>query len=253
MSPTRFHAVLLIAALTAACGEDDRPQAGDVQGTWTLAEDSAGAVVLDIQGSEIDVFTENAIGDCFARVGYTIIERRGIDFRITNGADTITIELQRDGDVLRVAAFDQEAEYVLTSFDPTTLTICQPPEPDAECALLPELQVGVEVVDSLDETDARTYLGTRYQLYAIDAGPVDVTVSMASEDVDSYLSLHDSTGTFIVANDDRSSRTLDAELRATLEPGCHIVMATTASADELGEFEIVLRLPAPGAAPRRTK
>ena len=256
MQPTRFHARVLFAALAAAtvgCDSSERPQAGEVEGTWALVEDSAGAVILDVQGSEVDVFTENTIGGCFARIDYTIIRRNGIDFRLTNGPDTLTIEMQRDGDVLRVTAFDQQAEYALTAFDPASLTVCHPPEPTADCALLPTLSPGSEIADSLDESDDRTYLGTRFQLYALDfETPLELVVAMSSPDVDSYLSLHDSTGAFIEANDDRSSLSPDAELELTLGAGCHILMATTARADELGEFELTVTPPSAESSPGRT-
>lgn len=246
--------VVLAAAAAAGCGEEGRPQAGEVEGTWALAEDSAGAVVLRVQGSEVDVFTENTIGDCFARADYDIIERRGVDFRITNGPDTVAIELQREEDVLRVTAFGRDAEYTAAAFDPEALPICQPPEPEADCALLPVLTVGSGVVDSLDAADPRTYLGTHYELYAIDFdAPIDVAVSMKSGDVDSYLSLHDSTGAFIQANDDRSSRTLDARLDLSLAAGCHILMATSAAPDEIGEFEVEVAVPTTNSALRRTR
>ena len=245
--PLRLRAALLLAVLAAAaagCGGEERPDPGDVEGTWALAEDSAGAVVLRVQGTEVDVFTENTIGDCFMRADYEITEIRGVDFRLTDGENTLTIEMQRDEDVLRVTAFDREAEYVQASVDPETLPVCQPPEPDADCALLPALTVGSGVVDSLDEADPRTYLGTRYELYALDLGaPDSVRITMSSGEVDSYLSLHDSAGAFIEANDDETSRTLDAELELTVAAGCHILMATTASADEVGEFELDVSAP----------
>lgn len=250
---TRLLAALLVTALAAACSDDPKRAAGAVEGTWALAEDSAGAVFLRVQGEEVDVFTENTIGDCFVRADYRIIEARGIDFRITNGPDTLTIEMRRDEDVLRVTAFDREAAYMQSSVNPESLSLCQPPEPDADCGTLPTLIVGSEVVDSLDETDPTTDLGTRYELYALDFdSPLDLVVAMSSTEVDSYLSLHDSTGAFIEANDDRSSRTLDAQLELSLAAGCHILMATTAGPNELGEFELDVVLPDP-TSPRRTK
>ncbi len=249
LPPTLLCAAILVAAVvTTSCGENRERTPGEVEGTWALAEDSAGAVILRVQGSEVDVFTESTIGGCYFRDDYEIIELRGVDFRITNGPDTLTIEMQRDGDVLRVTAFDREAEYVTAAFDPESLTVCDPPEPVADCDTLPALTIGSEVSDSLDESDPRTYLGTRYQLYALAfEDSVDLVVSMSSSEVDSYLSLHDSTGTFIEANDDRSSLTHDALLEPALGAACYILMATTASADELGEFELDVTLPSPGS------
>ncbi|HEX6588897.1 MAG TPA: hypothetical protein VF039_07740 [Longimicrobiales bacterium] len=242
--PALLVAMLFLALAAAGCENKSRRTPGEVEGTWALAEDSAGAVILRVQGNEVDMFVEDTIGDCYFREDYTVVDIEGVDFRITNGPDTTTVELRRDGEVLVVTVFGQEAEYVAVSVDPDALPVCVPAEPVADCALLPTLGIGAEVSDSLDEADPVTYLGTRYQAYALDfAAPAGMKVSMSSSDVDSYLSLHDSTGAFLEANDDASRSTLDAELDLTLEPGCHILMATTASADELGEFELNVAAP----------
>lgn len=242
----RMLPVLLPGLLWTACENDPAREAGPVEGTWEVAADSLSNVYLRIANGEIDVFTENTFGGCYERMDYVILDVDGIDFRITNGPDTFSIELRRDEDELRVAAFDDEEVYVASTVNPETLGICAPPQPTEQCDSLPVIGVGTELDGVLDATDPANQDGSRYDLYAL---TVDLTtaieVTMSSSEVDSRLLLYDSTGALLDSNDDASNRTLNAKLEPTLAPGCHIVMATSAGPAEFGPFTLDVALPEP--------
>lgn len=250
----RWLPLFLAALLGAGCNDDPTRVAGDVAGTWQLEQDSAGSVYLHIEGDRIEVFTEDTVADCFDRLVYDILKVDGVQHQITTGQDTFTIELRREDEALLVAAFAQEDRYVASTVDPTTLPVCSPPTPSADCAALPVLAVGPPL-DGLEltPTDSANADGSRHDLFALrPASPIELAITMRSNEIDSYLLLYDSAGALLDFNDDANNRTLNARLMASLPPACHIVMATSRSADEFGDYELEISAPdADGSVPIR--
>ena len=234
-------------ALTVMFGCDDGPggDAGDVAGTWSLVSDSAGAVYLRIDAAEIEIWVEDAFADCFRRTAYQVIEIDGTRFEIANGADTLAVHLRRDADQLILTAFDDSEAYAPTDIDPGTLPVCAPETLDVVCADQPLLAVGDTIERTLSPTDPQRANGSHMDLYRFDvAMPGELVVEMSSEDIDSSLALYDADGDSVVAaNDDASELTLDARIEATLDTGCWILVATSAGADEFGDYRLSVSNP----------
>lgn len=237
----RLAPLLLAAALLGACG-DDRQPTDDVAGTWAIADDSGGAVYLRIAGDSLHVYTQDGNADCFDLDAYEIDPIDGDRFRLRRGEEERTILLRRDEDDLIVEVADQPARYVQTSLDPATLLLCGAPGTSAECESLPLLVMDQALLATIEGSDDMNADGTHYDLYQV-SGPGAVRIEMESSEVDSYLVLFDSAGVFLAQNDDASNLTLNARLTPTLEAGCHIVMATTAFAEDFGGYDIALRTP----------
>lgn len=228
---------LAFAAL-AACGGDSERRAGDVQGIWALVADTAGSVYLRVGVDDVEVWMEDRIADCFERTLYTVIEVDGATFRLDDGADTIAVQMRRDGDELILTAFEDSEAYAATDVDLASLPLCGQANPGAVCAELPPLAVGNSLVRTLSPADPENSDGSHRDLYRLDIqATTSLVVEMSSTDVDSYLVLYDASGADIVEfNDDLSDLTLDARIAPTLEPGCWILMATTAGPDDFGDY-----------------
>lgn len=237
----RLASLCLAAALLSACS-DDRQPTDEVAGTWALEDDAGGAVYLRIGADSIHVYTQDGLDDCFDLDAYAIDDVDGDRFRLSRGEEERTIFLRRDDDDLILEVADQPERYVATSLDPSTLLMCEGPSTGADCASLPALVVDQTMTGSIEGSDEMNPDGTHYDLYRL-TGPGDVHVEMESAEIDSYLVLFDSAGVFLAQNDDASNLTLNARLSPSLESGCHIVMATTAFAEDFGEYDISLSTP----------
>ncbi|HUF13484.1 MAG TPA: hypothetical protein VMN78_10320 [Longimicrobiales bacterium] len=248
----RPRAALLLALGLAfaaiGCGDDPVRVTDDVIGTWTTVGEDGGREYIRITESELDVFSEEPFADCFERTPYEILEIDGVAYRVTDQTDTFSVELRRDEENLRVAAFGVSVDYSPTTIDPQTLAQCVTPNPGVACADAPALLTGSTVAGSLAITDAANDDGSRYDAYRIQVEvAVDLVLDMRSPEIDSYLYLFSETGALIARNDDASNRTLNASIEASLDPGCYLVMATSAAPAEFGEY--VLELTSPATSP----
>ena len=230
-------ALALTASLPSACDDNPILGPGDYQGTWSLT-DSTGTVVLVVTSDSIHEYDEDPISDCFEHTAYRITEIDGREFELATAADTIRVELYRDGDQLVAVAGDRESRYGDSGVDPASLPLCPPPGVVATCGELEPLAVDSTVEGEIEETDADNPDGTHYDLYRVEVAASDTLRLDMSSDFDNYLILFDSLGTFVALNDDRSDRTLNARIRREFEPGCWILMATTAFADDFGDYEL---------------
>ena len=112
--------------------------------------------------------------------------------------------------------------------------------PDLDCTSLPTFAQD-SMPGSIDAEDDENPDGSHYELFRVpQATSAIVEIVMESSEVDSYLVLYDSTGTFIDENDDATDATSDARVEQPLEPGCYILMATTQHANEFGDYGLLM-------------
>ncbi len=108
----------------------------------------------------------------------------------------------------------------------------------------PDTSEPVTISNAISNGDFRDDRNNRYyDIYVVDpTRSADVSVEMRSDDIDSLLLLYrkDSDGEFdLVAEDDDSGGELDAALDFRVERGeSYRIVATTAQADERGEYEV---------------
>lgn len=247
-APTRPRTRLLLAlGLTiaaVACGDDPVRVTDDVIGTWTAVADDGGTEYIRITEADLETFSEDLFGGCFESVPYEILEIDGPSYRITDQVDTFSVELRREDENLRVAAAGSALTYSRTTFDPQTLSLCAVPNPDVACADLPALAADAALEASITAIDSTNGDGTHYDAYRIDVdATTDVALEMRSSEIDSYLYLFADAGALVAQDDDASSRTLDARIEVLLDPGCYVVVATTAGPADFGEYVIELILP----------
>ena len=180
-----------------------------------------------------------------ARTLYQVVDIDGTRFELASGPDTLAVHLRRDADRLILTAFDDSEAYAATDIDPATLPVCVPETLDVECAVQLLLVVGDTIERTLSPTDPQRTNGSHMDLYRIDvAAAADLVVEMSSEEIDASLALYDATGVSVVAaNDDASELTLDARIEATLDAGCWILVATSAGADEFGDYQLTVSNP----------
>lgn len=242
---TRAAGLCLAVVALVACGGDSEGPPGDVQGTWSLVADTTQSVYLRVAADDVEVWVEDRIADCFERTLYTVIEVDGTTFRLDDGADTIAVQMRRDGDELILTAFGDSEAYAATDVDLASLPLCAQVNPGAVCAEQPPLIVGDTIERTLSPTDTENPDGSRRDLYRLDVeATADLVVEMSSTVLDSYLVLYDASGEDIVEfNDDASDLTLDARIAPTLAPGCWILMATSAGPDEFGEYLLTVSNP----------
>lgn len=247
-TPTGGGLLLALGLAFAAlgCGGDDPVRVtDDVIGTWTTVGEDGGREYIRITETELDVFSEELFANCFERIRYEILEIDGVAYRITDQTDTFSVELRREEENLRVAAFGVAVDYTPTTIDPQTLAPCATPNPGVACADAPVLLAGSTVAGSLEITDAANDDGTRYDVYRIELeAATDVFLEMRSTEIDSYLYLFSEAGAVITRNDDASNRTLNARIEVLLDPGCYLVMATSAASVEFGDYVLELTSPA---------
>lgn len=248
MSSKGLRLVGLLSAIVlnaAACDDDPRRAAGAVAGTWVLVEpEGEETVYLRITTDSIEVYEEDEIADCFERVGYEILGVDGDRFRLRVGEDELTIRMRREEEQLVIDAFDVLQRYDATTVELGALVLCEPVNPNVDCATLPALTIDAAAGGTIAGVDEENPDGRHYDLFRFEPVAADsFHVDMESGEVDSYVVLYDSAGAWIAWNDDRSALTLDARVRATLEPGCYIVMATTAFPDEFGDYELTVTAP----------
>ena len=241
---------LLLLPFAGACDDDRRPTA-DVEGLWVLAADTAPAVHIRIGADSISVWREEPLADCFERIDYEIRDVDGTRFRITarEPDDAFSITLRRDDEDLIVDAFGEETRYEPSTLDPETLLLCQPTDPGVACGTLSVLTLGDTIDGSLEASDDENADGSHYDLFAVHPTTAgEIRIEMESSEIDSYLVLYDSAGTFLTRNDDASSLTLDARITAPLDAACYILLATSSFADEFGEYQITLEEPPTSAS-----
>ena len=236
-------ALALGGAFASACDDNPILGPGEYQGTWSVS-DSTGTVVLVVTSDSIHEYDLDPIADCYEHTAYRIIEIDGRDFRLGTIGDTLRVELYRDGEELvSVVGNGREVRYDDSSVDPATLPLCPPPSVTAACIEQDALTIDGTAAGTIDESDEENPDGTHYDLYRIDVTtPVELRIEMSSS-FDSYLILFDSVGTLVTLNDDASDRTLDARITRAFDPGCWIVMATTAFAGRFGDYEVSVEAP----------
>ena len=238
---------LLLPLAAGACDDGPLRRDEEVEGTWALVSDSA-TVYLRITADSMQVYEEDPAGGCFDRVDYVILGQDGDDFRIANAADStseIRMQMRLDEAELVVTIADQQARYVTATLDPATLLPCDPPSTGADCATLPLLTVESETEGTLEGSDDQNPDGSRYDLYRLQpTSAANLRIDMTSGAIDSYLVLFDSVGAFLEENDDVSALTLNARIAPSVEADvCYIVMATSALADELGDYLLDVSVP----------
>ena len=239
---------LALGLLLVACKDDPVRVTDDVAGTWTALGPQGTRQYLRIASDEIEVFSEvfseDLLADCFNRALYEIVEIDGDVFRLSNQDTEFSISLRRDGEQLVVTVSNVAIDYSRTTVDPSTLPLCPGPTPDVPCADLPPLTIPGTVSGSLTASDGENADGSRFDLHRVQVDtPLDLVLVMRSGEVDSYLILFDEVGGVIAENDDASSLTLDARIAPTLQPGCYILMATSAETADLGEYRIESSIP----------
>lgn len=240
----RIVAACALACAVAACGDSPSDETDAVEGAWRY--DGAGGVqhYIHVAGDDVTTWDEVPGADCFVRVSYRVIEVDGPSFRLTSGADTFSIRLTRDAEDLTVSAFGASVKYARTTLDPATLPTCGVPNPGVACADLMPLPIGTASEFSLEGSDETDVEGRHHDLYRIDiAAATDLDIDMESSEIDSYLRLHDASGALLAWNDDASNLTLDARISAALQPGCHILVASSASPDEFGDYSLDISQP----------
>ena len=245
-STFRRLVVLALAAggsLASACGDNPILGPGEFQGTWSFT-DPAGTVVLVITGDSIHEYDEDPIADCYEHTAYRILEIEGREFRLETVGDTLRVEIYRDGeDLIAVVGNGREVRYDDSNVDPATLPLCPPPSVTAACLDQDALTIDGAAEGTIAITDDENPDGTYYDLYRLEvATATELRIDMTSS-FDSYLILFDSLGALVTLNDDASDRTLDARITRAFDPGCWIVMATTAFAGRFGDYEISVEVP----------
>lgn len=230
-------ALVLAVAVPSACDDNPILGPGEFQGTWSLT-DSSGTVVLVITSDSIHEYDQDPIADCYEHVAYEIIGIDGREFELGMIGDTIVVELHRDDEHLVAVIGNREVRYVDSSIDPATLPLCPPPGVTVSCGEQEPLAIDSTAEGTIEGSDEVNPNGTHYDLYRVDVAASTALQFDMSSSFDSYLLLFDSLGTFVTRNDDASNLTLDARIRHTLDPGCWILMATTAFADRFGDYEL---------------
>lgn len=238
---------LLVLPLAALAGCGDPPTGSDsedIRGVW-VGQDGAASVYLDISSDEVAVYL-GSHSSCFEHSQYDIVARSGDTYTLSLAGTTFTAELimRRSGDRLEVRDPDDPnsvAYYNSSSENVAELELCAGggSDPNIVCTELPRIDVGETVTGSLSTTDPTSVYGSHYDLYSLQltAGQ-QVTIDMASTEIDSYLAVYDADGGQIAENDDVDDQTFDASLTLDLEPGCYRIEATSFDAEETGQYTL---------------
>jgi hypothetical protein len=246
--------LFLIAALSVSACEAGTgpPEVGDdrVAGTW-FAQGSGMSEYIQITDAALRVYSERPAGYCYQLFDYEISGRDGSGYRLTatDGSESLTVFLERDGENLVVRHADlpegQGVRYAPTTEDLSRFEVCAGggyADVSQPCGDLEQLAVGGSITGGLLESDPISWYGGHWDLYGLQIDATrTVTIEMASEAFDAYLWLYDEDGAVIQENDDADAATLDAAVTAELAPGCYRVEASSFDGGDTGYYSLGVR------------
>ncbi len=239
-------ALLLPALALGACDNGTSPSTdGDsIVGTWV---GSSAGLTLYFDISEDAVVTYQ--GDsayCFGRFAYDIVHQNGDTYTLRSqdgtAADTFVVTLTASGDQLTIGESGSTVSLTRTDADLTQLEICPAGAGDERytCADLPEIQVGSDVNGTLTSSDEWLGYGFFDPYHFTLTGSQAIDLTLASSQFDAYLALYDEAGNLLASNDDATTNTTDAEITATLDPGCYRVEVSSYYNFETGIYALGL-------------
>ncbi len=109
------------------------------------------------------------------------------------------------------------------------------------CETATAIDIGQQIGNALNDTDCRLDDGSYADFYTFNAAQgQQITLTMSSSSIDSYLGLANESGSFVVEDDD-SGGGLTARIAVTLpETGTYIILANSALPNQFGGYTLVL-------------
>lgn len=240
-------ALFPLAVGIAACdsGTEPDPDLPDIVGTWT-APDGDFTLFLAITSTTLTEYY-GVEGQCFFVGVYTIVSRDGdtVTLRPQGTSQTFNLIFRREGSSLRLidpSSFNQQGILMSsTSTDVTALPECGQgaggSDPAIDCASLTPITVGGTINGELTNTD-ESWIGSYYDLYSLTLdAQQQVTITQSSGQIDSYLYLYESDGTYITEDDD-SGGNFDSAITQTLSAGCYRIEASSWGSGETGTYTL---------------
>ncbi len=189
--------------------------------------------------------------------GYTVDLIEGLTYRISLQSDDFDAYLLLFSSDARVAAENDDAHEGTTDseiiFIPATsqrfvlgITSFMRGETGPFRLSMEQIQFAVkDTIEAVltDESPVQDG-GRRYFELPLEGRRAALAVTMRSEDVDSFLSIHDADGEMVAMNDDLDEFTTDAQIIFHTEEGSsYTIRASTFSPGELGAFTLTIAWP----------
>lgn len=245
-------ALLLLIPLAAlgGCDEFGDIVGGDestVEGTWVNTDGEA-TTYLEITSTTLTGY-ESATGSCFRVSYYDITAVSGDTYTLQEHGTDVSSDVILRAENGRLSVREASAPetdavlYDASSEDPTTLEECTGSgggDPSIDCGSLPAIAVGQSISGELSPTDD-IHEGYYYDLYGLTLGSEQqVTIGMTSTEIDTYLYLYESDGTYIDEDDDSGEgpEGTDSSLTATLQAGCYRIEASSWGFEATGAYTL---------------